>query len=311
MAERQGIVAEIHKPARKNFLRRRMVTKFVDDCWEADLIMMQEPPGINKGYKYILTVIDRFSKFAWSVPLRSKFGLEVTKAMRGIFTSSNRSPKNLQSDDGTEFFNIHFQKLMSEFGINHYSSFSVMKAATVERFNRTLKTWLWPEFHLRGSRKWYDILSRIMDRYNSKIHRTIGVAPNRVTKSVERDLIRRKVFLINDTAASSKPKFRIGDVVRISRQKGFFEKGYTPNWTTELFTVNTIKSTNPITYTLQDYRKQDIQGSFYEQELLKTKYKDTYLVERVVRKNKSGDLLVKWLGFDSTHNSWVKPFAIY
>ena len=101
-----------------------------------------------------------------------------------------------------------------------------------------------------------------------------------------------------------RPKFKIGDKVRVSKFKNIFEKGYTPNWTTEIFTVDHVISTNPITYKLKDYRDQSIASGFYEQELLKVKYPDIYLVEKVLKK-RGNTIYVKWLGFDSSHNSWI------
>lgn len=97
----------------------------------------------------------------------------------------------------------------------------------------------------------------------------------------------------------TKAKFSIGDKVRISKLKGIFEKGYTANWSTELFEIEDVIYSDPITYKLKD-----IKGNFYEHELQKTKYPDVYLIEKVLRK-KGDKVFVKWLGFDDSHNSWV------
>ena len=103
------------------------------------------------------------------------------------------------------------------------------------------------------------------------------------------------------------PKLKIGDKVRVSKNKHVFEKGYTPNWTTEIFTVNRVKQTSPVTYKLKDYQDEPSAGDLYEEELLETEYPDVYLVEKVLKKR--GDrAYVKWLGFDSSHNCWTdKP----
>ncbi|XP_068994241.1 uncharacterized protein [Neodiprion pinetum] len=99
-------------------------------------------------------------------------------------------------------------------------------------------------------------------------------------------------------------KFNVSDRVRISKYKNVFEKGYTPNRTTEIFTVSEVKNTNPPTYKLTDYQDHHIEKGFYEEELSKEKYPDGYLVEKVLRKR--GNLFyVKWLGFDSSHNNWI------
>ncbi|XP_043464116.1 uncharacterized protein LOC122499702 [Leptopilina heterotoma] len=100
-----------------------------------------------------------------------------------------------------------------------------------------------------------------------------------------------------------RPKYKIGDKVRVSKYKNVFEKGYTPNWTTEIFTVDQVVSTQPVTYKLKDYQDQPISGGFYEEELLKVKYSDIYLVEKIL-KTRGNKVLVKWLGFDNSHNTW-------
>lgn len=104
--------------------------------------------------------------------------------------------------------------------------------------------------------------------------------------------------------SGKKSKFKLGDLVRISKYKHLFEKGYTPNWTVEVFKVQRIQSTNPPTYFLVDMNGNDIRGAFYAEELRKTEYPKLYLVERIL-KRKGKQLYIKWLGFDSSHNSWI------
>ena len=101
-----------------------------------------------------------------------------------------------------------------------------------------------------------------------------------------------------------KPRFKKGDSVRISKTKHIFEKGYTPNWTTEIFTIVRVAPTNPVTYHIKDYQGQIVRGGFYEQELLKVKYPDVYLVEKVLKRRKN-QVYVKYLGFDNSHNQWL------
>ena len=101
-----------------------------------------------------------------------------------------------------------------------------------------------------------------------------------------------------------KKKFKVNHRVRVSRLKQVFEKGYTPNWSTEIFTIDKESKTNPVTYHLEDYQDHPVSGCFYEQELLKVKYPDVYLVEKVIKK-RGNQVYLKWLGFDSSHNSWI------
>lgn len=170
---KQQLVEEIHRSARKKFPRRHYVMRGINDTFQADLIEMIPWANQNKGYRYILMVIDVFSKRAWAIPLKNKTGNEVTKAMTSVFTSNPKHiPRNLHTDEGKEFYNQSFQRLMKTHGINHYSTFSKMKASIVERFNRTFLNKLWPQFNLQGSHKWLHHLQPIILQYNSTIHRT-------------------------------------------------------------------------------------------------------------------------------------------
>ncbi|XP_043479046.1 uncharacterized protein LOC122509234 [Leptopilina heterotoma] len=240
------VVTELHKQARRNYPRRKVQMRGIDETWQADLVEMIPYSYSNKGFKYMLTVIDIFSKYAWAV---------------------------------------------------------AVKTSIVERFNRTLKNMMWPEFNLQGNYKWINLLPTLMSKYNNKKHRTIGMKPKDVTVEDTRELLRRIRKLRRIPLKRS--KFKVGDRVRVSKFKNIFEKGYTPNWTTEIFTVEKVKSTKPVTYKLKDYQNQPIEGGFYEEELLKVPYPDVYLVEKVLKTN-GNDVYVKWLGFDSSHNSWIK-----
>lgn len=302
---KRGIVEELHKQARKRFPRRHVYVKGLDDLWQIDLVDMQKHSRVNRGHKYILTVIDVLSKFAWAVPVRSKSGEAVTDAMQKVFSQSKppRIPTNLQCDDGKEFYNERFKSLMKERNINMYSTFSALKASVVERFNRTLKGWMFKEFGVQGNYKWLDLLAKLLERYNSRVHRSINMRPKDVTRRHEKRLAQ----LLNKLPTGltvRKVNFKVGDVVRVSKYKTLFEKGYTPSWSTELFVVDRVQTTVPPVYALRDTRGKIIRGAFYGQELKRTKYPDTYLVERVLRR-KGKRVFVKWLGLDSSHNSWI------
>lgn len=299
--DKREIVNELHKQARKNFKRRRVIVKGIDDLWQADLVEMGSYATHNNGYRYLLTVIDTFSKKAWAVAVKNKSGESVTKAIKSIFDNSHRKPKNLQTDDGKEFFNNQFNRLMQTNQINHYSTYSVLKASIIERFNRTLKGLMWKEFSYQGTYKWINIYQELVDKYNNTYHRTIKMKPNQVNSLNEKSLLDT---VYNNLKVFKRPKFKVGDNVRISKYKHVFEKGYTPNWTTEIFKVKTVRNTNPNTYILKDYKGHDIKGGFYDFELMKTKYPETYLVEKVIRR-RGNMLYVKWLGFTSEHNSWI------
>ena len=303
---REQVVCELHKQARRRFKRRRVITKGIDDLWQADLVEMGNYATFNDGFRFLLTIIDTFSKYAWAVALKSKNANEVTRAMKSVI-DAGRKPKYLQTDDGKEFFNKEFQGLMKKHDINHYSTFSVLKASIVERFNRTLKNFMWKEFSLHGSYKWIDNYKALVDFYNGKVHRTIGMPPNKVTHRNENLILNRS---FRHLKIYSKPKFSVGDNVRISKYKHIFEKGYTPNWTTEIFKIDKVQNTNPSTYILKDYQGKIIKGAFYTEELQKSRFPDLYLVEKVL-KTRGNKVYVKWLGFPNDHNSWIDKNDIF
>lgn len=145
------------------------------------------------------------------------------------------------------------------------------------------------------------MLENITNAYNNTKHSTIKMKPINVNKKNEESLL---ASVYGNIKIADKPKFKIGEIVRISKYKHLFQKGYTPNWTTELFKIAKINITSPTTYLLEDMHGHNIKGGFYEQELQKTKQPDIYLIERIIRKNRN-KLYVKWLGFDNSHNSWI------
>lgn len=296
------VVNELHRSVRRNFRRRRTIIKGYGDLWQIDLAEMQPYADQNRGFRYILVVIDCYSKYVWTCPIKNKTAQEVSKAMKTVLEDTNYKPKNIQSDQGTEFYNRYFTALMKQYHINHYSTFSTKKAAIVERVIRTLKNWLYKEFSANGQYKWLTILSQITQKYNNSFHRTIGMKPADVTPYTQ-------LSVYNYPKVAPKSKFHIGDIVRISKYKGLFEKGYTPNWSAELFKIIKVNITNPVTYLIEDMTGQPIRGSFYTNELQKTKYPDVYLVEKILRRikrAKGGDrVYVKWWGLPSKDNSWI------
>lgn len=298
---------ELHKPARKNYLRRHVSLRGFKDLFEADLIDLYQYREENNGYKYILIVICCFSKYVFARPLETKKGNEITEAMHSILKSNEKKflkpPKFLHVDRGGEFYSAPFKKLMKNFKITMYSTGSKIKASIVERVNRTIKTILFREFSIQGSYKWVDILQDIIKRYNNSYHRTIKMIPSQVSPNDESYLL--SIHNSNQTNRKiGKIKFKVGDVVRISKIKAIFEKGYIPNWSTELFEICEVCKTTPVTYKLNDIYGKPIMGGFYNEELQKTLHPKVYLVEKVIKK-KGNKHFVKYLGFPDSENEWI------
>lgn len=300
MNVRAGIAKELHKQSRINYPRRYVELKGVNDLYQADLVDMSSFSKLNKGYKFILTIINCFSKLAFAFPLKSKRALEVENVLEPIF--KKYPMKHFQTDQGSEFFNVRVTSLLKRFGINQYHSFSEKKASIVERFNRTLKERMWRKFTEQGTFRWLNILPLLIRNYNNSVHSTTGLKPVDITRDNEllvlnRIVKHRKTFKL-------KQKFFVDDKVRISRIPKQFTKGYWPRWSNEVYVVWKVQNTNPITYLLRDTTGQVLKGGFYQHEISKTKFSDTYLIQKVVKKQ-GNRLLVRWLGFDKTHDSWI------
>ena len=185
-----------------------------------------------------------------------------------------------------------------------YSTFTHIKASMVERVIKTLKQMIWKRFSLNGNYKYINFLPEIVAKYNATKHHTTNMCPKDVRKKHEK-LLLSTVYNYNNTIRVNKPRFKVGQKVRISKYKHIFQKGYLPSWSTEVFTIEKVQSTNPVTYILKDYQDNLISGGFYEFELSKTNFENVYLVEKIL-KTRGDKAFVKWLGFGNSHNSWIK-----
>ena len=301
------IAEEIHKPARKKFERRKVISFNVDDIWGVDLVDMRSLKRYNDDFSYLVTIIDIYSRYAFAFPIKNKTGNTLVNVFEKIFEKYKRKPKKLWVDRGSEFYNRQFLDFLKDNNIKIYSTYGEHKSAVIERFNRTLKTIMYKWFTRNNTKRWNDIIFKLIDRYNNHYHSTIDMKPIQALKPKNKSYIDKLMFQIYPKE-HKEPKYKVNDNVRISRTKGTFEKGYTPNWTYEIFTIYKINNTNPVTYKLKDYNGEIIEGSFYEQELQKTKQKEVYLIEKVLKTKKVGNkkqYLVKWLGYPEKFNSWV------
>lgn len=266
-----------HKPVRHRFPRRIYNVRNIDDFWEADLVDLRAIKDYNDGYVYILVVIDVLSKFAWVQPLRDKTAVTVAKAFNVILSKKNsngRSPVCLQTDKGKEFVGTAFQALLKKKNIQFRVARNPdIKAAIVERFNRTLKERMWRYFTYSRQKRYIDVLQNIVSAYNNATHSSIKMAPVAVTlmtaARARSNLIKR--YKRTDHCTS---KYNEGDIVRISTAKAAFAKGYEAGWSSELFKIHRIsRSICPVTYILRDLHDEDIDGIFYEAELSRVQSK--------------------------------------
>ena len=253
---------ELHKPIIRKFNKSKVYLQFKDNIWEVDLADMQSLSRENKGIKYILCVIDLYSKYAFVIPLKDKKGNSIVNAFDKIIKQSNRKPNQIWVDQGGEFYNHVFEKWLSDDDIDIYSTYNEGKSVVAERFIRTLKNKLYKHMTATGKNVYDDVLDDVVNKYNNTKHSTIKMKPIDVKNN-------KRVYIDEHNEKDS--KFKVGDRVRIARYKNIFAKGYAPNWSSEIFIVDKINDTVPYTYNLKDLNDKEIIGSFYDKELQKTK----------------------------------------
>ena len=299
------LVAELHKPVKRNFPKRRVLSNGIDEIWAADLVEMGKFSKWNKGIKYLLMVIDVFSKFGWIEPLKDKRGESLTEAFRKIF-KAGRHLRFLWTDKGSEFYNTNVKRLLKEHNITLYSTENEEKSSVVKRWNQTMKNQLRKMFSANNNTIYFDKLGKLVDEYNNRFHSSVKMPPADASWKKNE----RKVFanLFGDLIYSKHvpPKFHVGEKVRISKfKRKVFDKGFTPNWTEEIFVIDEILNTNPVTFRLVDLQGEKVTGSFYEQELQKSK-QEIFRIEKVIRRDQNKkQALVKWKGYPDKFNSWV------
>ena len=201
--------------------------------------------------------------------------------------------------------------LLKKNNVQLYSTENEEKSSIVERWNCTIKQNMWKYFSANNTIKYTDILPNLIKKYNNTYHQSIKCPPalTRAPSSYQHvhDALYNRPGEDNDIEV--KPKFKIGDCVLILKKKKTFVKGFMPNWTEELYIVNGVRLTKPVTYNIKDLKGDTIKGAFYWKELQKAS-QEVYRINKVLRKRKrKGDgmkeALVKWKGYSNDFNSWI------
>jgi hypothetical protein len=254
----------LQKPAIRKYPRRKTVTSGLCQQYQVDLCDMTAVASENRGFKYLFTCIDIFSKVAWAIPLRNKTAAQCALALQRVLKDG--VPKSLQADDGKEFRG-EFKKLLDKQGIKFFVARNPdIKCAVVERFNRTIKTRLWKYFTEHNTFKYLDVIQDLVDAYNHSYHRSIKRRPVDVNLENEGDVWQT---LYGDMRLSKKDfKFNVGDKVRLAKGKSTFDKGYYEKWTDpEIFVVSSRKMADQQVYYIKDMDGVDVYGVFYAPEL--------------------------------------------
>lgn len=216
---------QLHKPLRNKFPRNTYFPQGLHFTWQVDLYDLRRLKSHNNNATFLLGAIDLFSKQGFVRALTSKSGDVVANAMRSILVSNPRKiPVNIYSDKGTEFTGRKFRKLMQEFNIHHYTVTSIKrKAYIVERWWRTLLNLIYRYLNEFRTKKYTNALQQLVDIYNSRYHSSIGMAPVQVNMK-NQHLVGKKFN--SRIQSKQKPRFYIGDTVRLAIPKKLFAKGY-------------------------------------------------------------------------------------
>ena len=296
----------LHKPVRKRFPTAPTLVFGRDEQWQMDLVDMQKLSKWNKGYKYMLTVIDVFSKVGWAEPLKTKSAKDMIVALNKFQKHFPAAPLRVQTDQGTEFLNKHVQVWFKKNKWHHFFTFGDSKASVVERWHRTIKQRMFRYFTAHNTLRWIDVLPDLVIAYNKSYHSAIGMAPLEVNADNEEQVWNRLYKARLRPRRVKKPTLRVGDKVRLQKKHRPFKKSYLPGWTEEVFSVSVVKRGPPPQYKVVEWDGTPIQGTFYEEDLQKVVVDDQSLfrVEKVL-KRKKGQVLVRWKGWPSKYDSWI------
>ncbi|KAL3093511.1 hypothetical protein niasHT_027818 [Heterodera trifolii] len=297
----------LFKPKREKFRRLRTVpTGFMTDV-QADLADFQALSRKNSGYRYLLLAVDVLSRRMFGSPVKSKRPGDVKRAFEEVFGQMPKLPETLYTDRGLEFVAKPMKEFFAENGIKKYETSSKKKAAVAERAIRTLKTRLYKYFSAKNTSAWVDVLPKFLSAINNSVCRATGLRPNEISDVNAREVWKR-VYGEGLVPADKRPKIKAGETVRIPEPKHIFEKGYIPNYSDHVYTVDEARSTNPQHYLLKDYYGTKLKRKFYLPEITKVQV-DENTMYRIEKKYKERmrdgkkEILVKFIGFPEKY--WV------
>ena len=307
---RQQETYSLHKPAKRPQTTSIQVS-FPDEQWSADLMDMSEFSQENDGIKFVLLVVDTFTKFMWAVALKNKSSKSVSEAFQQIF-SLGRKPKRIRSDKGQEFRGKATQSVMDKNNIVQLFAQNEQKASISERAIKTIKSKIYRYFTHKNSFRYVDVLQDLVNGYNMSTHRSTGFKPKDISEKNAEDVRISSFLKTKRLPKTFRYRFKVGDKVRITYLKRKFNREYDHKWTGEVFTVtNRFKRQGVPIYQVSDYNNESITGSFYsnELELAENDPDKLFKIEKVLKERGRGrnkEYYVQWLYWPKKFRSWVK-----
>ena len=251
------------KSPKKNYDTNKTDVYYIDDIWSLDILDLKDyGPENNRGYRYVLVIINNFSKYGWTVSLKNKNAQTIKDSFENFLISSKRKPNLIESDRGREFYNNIFQDFLNKNNIKLSSRNSSYGAVFAERFNRTIRDLLKKIVFEQCDAKWIDVLTKITKQYNNRIHSLTKLTPIQASLKKNEGYVYKNLL---DKRKKIKPKFPINDLVRTADLKKTFSKGDTTNWSFKLF-----KITELVNDTIPSYKIDNIKERHNEALLKKT-----------------------------------------
>ena len=251
------------KPPKKYYPTNKTNVYHIDDIWSLDILDLKDyGPENNRGFRYVLVMIDNFSKFGWTIPLKNKNAQTIKDSFENILISSKRKPNLIETDRGKEFYNNIFQDFLNKNNIKLYSRNSSYAAVFAERFNRTIRDLLKKLVFEKGDGNWIDVLPTITKQYNNRVHSSTKLTPIQASLKKNEGFVYKNIL---DKRNKIKPKYEIGDLVRTADLKKTFSKGDTTNWSYKLYKITEI-----INDTIPSYHIDNLKERYNESLLKKT-----------------------------------------
>ena len=309
-------VYTLHKRVNRKIKRPRVIVPYKDYQWDGDTMNMVEYKEENKDFSYILVLIDIFTRFVWTAPLKTLRAKEMVTTLKTILP--NTHPERIRTDKGSEFINRDVKRYLSSLNVILFHTTNEVKANYAERAIRSIKTRLTRFMHKNQTPRWLKALPDVTKAYNHAIHRGIKMSPTEARNADRIDLWNNQYSVKNPRITIKHPpknkilfKFEVNDRVRLSGFRSPFERAYTEKWTHEIYTITERESRQGIAlYSLKAWDNEEIEGKFYTNELQKVSAEAEieYNIEKVVKekkeKGKEG-YIVKWYGWPERYNSWV------
>ena len=251
------------KPPKKFYPTSKTDVYHIDDTWSLDILDLKDyGPENNRGYRYVLVVIDNFSKFGLTIPLKNINAQTINDSFENILISSKRKPNLIESDRGKEFYNKIFQSLLNNNNIKLYSRNTHLGAVFAERFNKSIRDLLKKIVFEHGDANWIDVLPIITKQYNNRVHSSTKLTPIQASLKKNEGYVYKRLL---DKRKKVKPKFQINNLVRTADLKKTFSKGDTTNWSYKLYKIVEI-----INDTIPTYHIDNLPERYNESLLRKT-----------------------------------------